>query len=225
MRDTRVLSLAAKGGWTDIICMLHSSSTRGRMTLPVVGWARVMGASVDQAEAVLTELEMMQVADIERGGNGDVTVSSRRMLRESITREQTRLRVQRHRRNAEDETGGNANETGQKTETKKLETKNTGEPSARAPEFRWVLPDPLNTPEVREAWQRWLVYWADRCGGGKAMPEMTMFSQTKKMLNLRPEEAIAWIENAIAKGLREPCEPYQTRVEKPAPARLGLNLR
>ncbi len=69
-RDTCALSLATKGGWIDILCMLHGAQNRGTMTLPVVGWARVMGATVDQATAVIDELAAMNVAEVVRGGNG-----------------------------------------------------------------------------------------------------------------------------------------------------------
>lgn len=124
MRDTRALSLAAKGGWIDVLCVLHSSSTRGTMTLPVVGWARVMGATVDQADAVITELDGMRIADVDRASNGDVTVSSRRMLRDYITREQTRLRVQRYREKEACNATGNGPETVHKSETEKSEVRN-----------------------------------------------------------------------------------------------------
>lgn len=156
-RDTRALSLAAKGGWMDVLCMLHGSSTRGTMTLPVVGWARIMGATVDQAEAVISELEIMRVAEVAREGNGDVTISSRRMLRDGITREQTRLRVERHRRNANSNAGGNANVTGQKTEGRSQKTEliqDATHPSSSPPandpppasESRQLIPDPQPPP-------------------------------------------------------------------------------
>lgn len=134
LRDTRALSLAAKGGWADVLMMLHGSSTRGTMTLPVVGWARVMGATVDQADAVIGELDVMRVADVLRAGNGDVTLSSRRMLRERITKEQTRLRVENHRRNRACNANGNDDVTDKKQETKKSETENNtlGETPKRA---------------------------------------------------------------------------------------------
>lgn len=121
MRDTRALSLAAKGGWVDILCLLHGSSTRGIVTLALVSWARVMGATVDQAGAVIGELDVLKVAEVKREVNGDVTISSRRMLRDDITREQTRLRVRRHREKAggnADDTGRNANVTRKKSETR-----------------------------------------------------------------------------------------------------------
>lgn len=115
MRDTRVLSLAAKGGWVDILCMLHGASIRGSMELPIVGWARLMGATVDQAEAVISELEVMSIADVTRC-NGNVTLTSRRMVREYISRNQNKMRVARHRDNAACNGIGNDNVTVNKSE-------------------------------------------------------------------------------------------------------------
>lgn len=117
-RDTCALSLAAKGGWIDILCMLHGAQNRGTMTLPDVGWARLMGATVDQAAAVIDELAAMHVAEVIRGSNGEVTISSRRMLRDAITREQTRLRVLRHRSNAACNANGNDKVTDKKSEVR-----------------------------------------------------------------------------------------------------------
>jgi uncharacterized protein YdaU (DUF1376 family) len=126
--DTRMLSLAAKGGWVDILCMLHSSSTRGEMTLPMLGWARIMGAGVDQASAVIAELECMKIAEITRDGNGLVTVTNRRMSRDAITRQQTRLRVERHRSKEAGNAPGNAPVTGQKTEGRRQKTEDRIDP-------------------------------------------------------------------------------------------------
>ncbi len=104
LRDTRPLSLAAKGAWMDILCALHSAQNRGEMTLPVLGWARVIGASVDQTVAVLDELSDMQVCDRVTDGNADVTdgnkmvtLRNRRMVTERNGKENTRKRVERYR--------------------------------------------------------------------------------------------------------------------------------
>lgn len=99
VQDTRPLSLAAKGAWIDIICLLWKSQIRGLHQLPIIGWARVIGATVDQTVAVIDELATMQVAEVEKTCNGDVTLKCRRMLREENVREQARLRVQKHRSN------------------------------------------------------------------------------------------------------------------------------
>lgn len=156
-RDTRPLSLATKGGWTDIMCALHGAQNRGTMTLPMIGWARVMGASVDQADAVIAELESMRVADVRRDGNGDVTVTSRRMMREDITREQTRLRVQRHRQNAACNGIGNGSVTRKKSEyrSQKTETKNTKSKAPGGADAPLIVPLVLNVQEFLGPWAQW----------------------------------------------------------------------
>lgn len=118
LRDTRALSCAAKGGWTDVLCHLHASPTRGKMTLPMIAWARAIGATVDETEAIIAELDSTKVAEVERNGNGSVTLSCRRMLRDSITREQTRLRVQKHRNTGRCNGNSNTEITGKKPETR-----------------------------------------------------------------------------------------------------------
>ena len=90
--DTRPLSLAAKGAWIDMLCILHASVTRGERSMPVLAWARAIGATVDQTVAAIDELANMKIADVAKDGHGNVTVRNRRMLREDLTREQNRLR-------------------------------------------------------------------------------------------------------------------------------------
>jgi hypothetical protein len=117
--DTRVLSLAARGAWVDIICVLHASSTRGTSTLPARGWARIMGATEADFQSALSEIEEMKVGDVIRECNGNVSVTCRRMMNESITREQTRLRVQNYRKKHGNKAGnesGNADVTPNKSE-------------------------------------------------------------------------------------------------------------
>lgn len=198
MRDTRALSLAAKGGWIDVLCMLHSSSTRGTMTLPVVGWARIMGASVDQADAVVRELDGMRVADVVRLGNGDVTLSSRRMLREHITREQTRLRVERHRAKGACNGTSNASETAQKSETKKSETKN------KTKDEVWVIPLLLSTDEFADAWRDFVQH---RREIKKPITPTAGRGTLKRLEAMGVERAIAAIRHSIAnqwQGIFEP---------------------
>jgi uncharacterized protein YdaU (DUF1376 family) len=110
LMKTRPLSLQTKGAWIDILCILHNAPERGRATMTLQGWARVIGASIADAEAAIAELESTNVADIERTGNGDVTLISRRMRGEAVTREQTRKRVERHRlRRTQEPPGVNGN--------------------------------------------------------------------------------------------------------------------
>jgi hypothetical protein len=78
-----------------------------------------MGATEADFQSALSEIEEMKVGDVIRNGNGDVSVTCRRMMNESITREQTRLRVQNHRKKHGNKAGnesGNADVTGNKSE-------------------------------------------------------------------------------------------------------------
>jgi hypothetical protein len=127
--DTRVLTLSARGAWVDILCILHGSSTRGTTKFPARGWARIMGVPEPDFSSALREIEDMKVGDVIRDSNGDVTVTCRRMMNESITREQTRLRVQNHRKkecNAGRNASSNADVTHNKSEviSQKSEAKN-----------------------------------------------------------------------------------------------------
>lgn len=147
VNDTRLLSLATKGGWVDVICALHSSATRGVLTLPIEAWARVMGTDVAQARQVFDELSKYSISQISIDGNGDVTVSSRRMEREGITKVQTRRRVQNHRNKQKDEpelfgqegeacnAPGNAQVTDRSIEDRILEDKHAPGPRPRDPLF------------------------------------------------------------------------------------------
>jgi hypothetical protein len=78
-----------------------------------------MGATEADFQSALSEIEEMKVGDVIRNGNGDVSVTCRRMMNESITREQTRLRVQNHRNKHGNKAGnesGNADVTPNKSE-------------------------------------------------------------------------------------------------------------
>ena len=131
--DTRVLTLTARGAWVDILCILHGSSTRGTTKFPARGWARIMGVPEADFLSALREIEDMKVGDVIRDSNGDVTLTCRRMMNESITRTQTRLRVQNHRekeRNAGCNVSSNADVTRNKSEviSQKSEAKNNTAP-------------------------------------------------------------------------------------------------
>ena len=71
-----------------------------------------MGATEADFQSALSEIEEMKVGDVIRNGNGDVSVSCRRMMNESITREQTRLRVQNHRNKHGNKAGNDTSNAG-----------------------------------------------------------------------------------------------------------------
>ena len=108
IQDTRALTLAAKGAWIDILCALWRSQTRGSLTMPLMGWARLLGCTADQAVAVVTELVGMRICDsnldesLSRGllsgdRKAEVRLECRRIIREEKDRQINALCQQRHR--------------------------------------------------------------------------------------------------------------------------------
>lgn len=105
LQDTLPLSLAAKGAWINILCALWSAQNRGTHTLPLVGWARQIGASVEQTKAVISELVDMSVCDCPSHQNVSsvtehnekITLVCRRMAREEKARESNASRQKKFR--------------------------------------------------------------------------------------------------------------------------------
>lgn len=62
-KDTRQLSLAARGGWVDLFGPLYEAG--GTIEWPISGYARFWGVDNDQAMEVLVELQLYRVAEIE----------------------------------------------------------------------------------------------------------------------------------------------------------------
>jgi len=97
IQDTRCLSLAARGAWIDLLCVLWRSEKRGELTLPLSGYARLWGCTERKAQAVINELIERRICDNVTNGNKNVTLISRRMTKEEKHRESTRCRVNRFR--------------------------------------------------------------------------------------------------------------------------------
>jgi hypothetical protein len=105
IKDTRCLSLDARGAWIDLICALWESPTRGLLQWPMIAFDQYLGTIerdglIYSAADILDELTMLHICNVVTDSNGIVTLSCRRMLREESQRNQTRERVKRFR-NAE----------------------------------------------------------------------------------------------------------------------------
>lgn len=81
-----------------------------------------------------------------------------------------------------------------------------------------TFPASLNTAAFRDAWDRWLTYWAEAFR--RVIPSATADAHLGLCLKLGPILAVQAIDNAIARGLREPSTPNQpTSPRKPEPPR------
>ena len=181
LRDTRPLSLAAKGAWIDLLCTLHHSPTRGTLALPLAGWARSIGASEAEFSAIHDELKILGVLDSVTASNGLVTLSSRRMMREKITSEQTRLRVQ----NLRMKRACNADVTPKKTEDRRQKTEQRNTEAAP--------PLPFSSDAFKSAWEDW-----------QAHRKQNRFPALKpKTLAARFDEFSGWGEAKTIQAIRE----------------------
>lgn len=96
MQDTRMISLAARGAWMDLLCTMWRSPTRGQVTSTIIGYARLFGCTVEQAKAVIDELSDAQVCNSVTDADGKVTLSNRRMMREAKERENANFRQKKY---------------------------------------------------------------------------------------------------------------------------------
>lgn len=97
LRDTRCLSLAARGAWMDILCALWNSPKRGQRTLPIDGWAGEIGKPVEEVSAVIRELELKEIGKISRESDERITISSPRMMRDGRIQRLALKRKQKQR--------------------------------------------------------------------------------------------------------------------------------
>lgn len=109
IQDTRFLSLAAKGAWIDLLCAMWRAQTRGTLSLTWLGYSRLIGAAVEQTKSVIVELVDSGICDCifddnNKAKRGDIlkcekniTLMSRRMIRESEEKKKNALRQAKFR--------------------------------------------------------------------------------------------------------------------------------
>ena len=97
IRDTRMLSLEAKGAWSDCLCFMWNAEERGLLNYSVAQYARIWGCTEGVANGILDEFRDTGIADVATDGHGNVTLINRRMSREESEREGARIRKQKSR--------------------------------------------------------------------------------------------------------------------------------
>ena len=97
LQDTRILSLAGRGAWMDLLCAMWVAPERGKLEWTMDQLTNFLGCSAELSTSIIDELMKSGVGVFVTDGNGNVTVKSRRMQREESQRKQLRARVQRHR--------------------------------------------------------------------------------------------------------------------------------
>lgn len=90
---------------------------------------------------------------------------------------------------------------------------------ARAREGERTLPEKLDTPTFRKAWEEWLVYWGQR--NHRAMPNATADSHLRTLSSLGHSGALASLATSIDRGLSSPAEPLRDKSEPRRAERAG----
>lgn len=116
-----------------------------QITTTIDRWARLIGCTTNEVAKCFRELSDSKTANV-IFGNGDVTVLSRRLQRELSSKENNRLRVQRHRGNA-DVTPEKRDRVISKSNKKEEEKREEAAVAAPTPEVTFE-PERFNHPAV-----------------------------------------------------------------------------
>ena len=84
--NTRPLSLAAKGAWIDLLCLMWNAQNRGVLTMSIEGYARAIGATVKQTGRVVAELIEFGICEKFTEADGRLTLTYRRMVADEEVR-------------------------------------------------------------------------------------------------------------------------------------------
>lgn len=95
IKDTRALTLEARGAWMDMLCVLFDNG--GEITWPMTDIATFWGVHVDKCDAIVRDLSRLKIANVTVGVTGLVTIVSRRMKRDAEARENNKIRKRKER--------------------------------------------------------------------------------------------------------------------------------
>lgn len=97
-KDTRQLTPDQKGVWIDMLCILsEQKENRGVLTRTLPQWALIVGTSVEHVTAVIAALESLKICNVSRPCHGEVTIMSRRIVRDAEKMEGDRKRKSKSR--------------------------------------------------------------------------------------------------------------------------------
>jgi uncharacterized protein YdaU (DUF1376 family) len=189
-QDTTPLSLAGRGAWITIVCAMWRSAGRGKISMPLAGFCRLLGTTETEASMVIDELIKTGICNAVTGHDKNITLSCRRMVREEKHRNNNALR-QKHYRVTHT---SNAYVTGEKQKQKQI---SEAEADKNKKETVFEIPLKLNTPEFLKAWEDWKTH---RKEIKAPLTPKSIEMQMKDFTTWGVNRAIAAIEFTIKKG-------------------------
>jgi len=106
--ELRLASVLSRGAWIDCLCFMWENSQRGKLTATPLKFSKLISGSLDEALHFLNDMNECEFGDIEvpdgivfplteRECNIKVTITNRRMHADYKDKQNTRLRVKKHR--------------------------------------------------------------------------------------------------------------------------------
>jgi hypothetical protein len=102
IRDLDAHSLEIEGAWIRVCCKMWWAPQRGRLTLSLDMWARVLRTTPQEAERIIDYILNEKIGDGKKEYNNYITLISRRMLRDEKDRHNNRLRQRRYQEKKQD---------------------------------------------------------------------------------------------------------------------------
>jgi hypothetical protein len=156
-------------------------------------------------------------ADYDKGLTASEFSSDQRSNTPSLFESSCSTTVTLHEDSQKNPSGTGSREQGTGSEGAGAESGARAEEPSVARDRNRALPETLNTPAFREAWERWLIHWAQAFHRERPMPDGTAIAQLRELSAMGSERAIAAINNSIAKGtLSKPAEPFSASGRSPA---------
>lgn len=224
LRDTRCLSLAARGAWMDILCTLWNSPKRGKRTLTVEGWAGEIGKASAEVSLVLMELEANQIGKIFHENDAKITIMSQRMLRDDKNRKAAAQRKREQRDREKSQPGHrpvtHPSQPGHRDISEVIlhtsevisQKSDSGEEKQKTPEksYRRVKTAPIDPPKSRATWEAYAGAYQQRYGVEPVRNQKTNVHLCQLVDRLGAEEAPAVAAFYLSHNL-----PFYVRARHP----------
>jgi len=83
LKDTRILPLAVRGAWVDLILFMWDAPVRGEIIGSIEDFARLMSCDRSEAQFALDLLKQKRTADFDLLPTGELKITSRKMKRDA----------------------------------------------------------------------------------------------------------------------------------------------
>jgi hypothetical protein len=179
----RVVSLAARGLWIEMLCIMHEASPRGHLLIGAsavtdAALARAVGTRTEEVQALLVELHDAGVFDRSRKG----VILSRRMIaderRSKVGRDAKLQAIEDAKKNTAPSRSATSPPPTQKPESRGKDKGHQGPLSLPEAKNEFLGPKEVRDAFAAKLGEEWCVSYLDRCTW-QDVPERALIPATK----------------------------------------------